>query len=348
MSDEYDSLLIVSFGGPEQPADVMPFLENVTRGRNIPRERLLEVAEHYQHFGGVSPLNQQVRDLMSELKPALKSAGIDLPMYWGNRNWHPMLADTLSLMKQDNRKHGLALVLSAYSSYSGCRQYREDIERARETVGPDAPTFDKIRVFYNHPDFITANADLIGQSADAFEGQEFQLVFTAHSIPMSMAETSRYALQLLETGRLIAEQLGIRPERWDLVYQSRSGRPQDPWLEPDICDHLRQLAERDVRNVVVAPIGFLSDHIEVLFDLDEEARNICHELGISMRRAQSVGIHPKFVQMLVELIEERLGIISTRRAVGHFEASHDICPIDCCPAPQRPPARPALDSATPR
>lgn len=348
MSDEYDSLLIVSFGGPEKPDDVMPFLENVTRGRNIPRERLLEVAEHYQHFGGISPLNQQVRDLMSALKPALQSAGVDLPMYWGNRNWHPMLADTLTQMNRDGRKRGLALVLSAYSSYSGCRQYREDIERARETVGSDAPTFDKIRVFYNHPDFITANADLIGQSADAFEGQEFQLVFTAHSIPMSMAETSRYALQLRETGRLIAEQLGIPPERWDLVYQSRSGRPQDPWLEPDICDHLRQLAERDVRNVVVAPIGFLSDHIEVLFDLDEEARNICHELGISMRRASSVGTHPKFVQMLVELIEERLGMIPTRRAVGRFEASHDVCPIDCCPAPQRPPARPALDSATPR
>jgi ferrochelatase len=346
--DEFDSLLIVSFGGPEKPGDVMPFLENVTRGRNIPRERLLEVAEHYQHYGGASPLNQQVRDLMAELKPALRQAGIDLPIYWGNRNWHPMLADTLAQMKRDGRKRGLSLVLSAYSSYSGCRQYREDIERARGAVGEDAPACDKIRVFYNHPDFIGANSDLISRAAGAFEGRQYQLVFTAHSIPMSMAENCHYVIQLQETGRLIAEQLEIPPERWDLVYQSRSGRPQDPWLEPDICDHLRNLAERGVRNVVVAPIGFLSDHIEVLFDLDEEARNVCHELGISMQRAPSVGTHPKFVGMLVELIEERLGLVTTRRAVGQFEASHDVCPVDCCPAPQRPPAKSAIESASPR
>jgi protoporphyrin/coproporphyrin ferrochelatase len=341
VSDEYDSLLIVSFGGPEKPDDVMPFLENVTRGRNIPRERLLEVAEHYQQYGGVSPLNQQVRDLMTELKPVLQAAGIELPVYWGNRNWHPLLEHTLAQMKQDGRKRGLALVLSAYSSYSGCRQYREDIERSRAAIGEAAPTFDKIRVFYNHPDFIAANTDRIGQAANAFEGKGFQLIFTAHSIPLSMAENSDYVLQLQESGRLIAEQLEIPRARWDLVYQSRSGRPQDPWLGPDICDHLRDLAGRGVRNVVVAPIGFLSDHMEVLFDLDEEARGVCRELGLSMQRAQSVGTHPKFVRMLVELIQERVGQVTTRRAIGRFEASHDVCPVDCCPAPRKPPARTA-------
>jgi protoporphyrin/coproporphyrin ferrochelatase len=347
VSEEFDSLLIVSFGGPERPEDVLPFLENVTRGRNIPRERLLEVAEHYHHFGGVSPLNQQVRDLIALLEPALLSAGVNLPLYLGNRNWHPLLEDTVARMASDGRQRGLALVLSAYSSYSGCRQYRDDLQRACEAVGPAAPEFGKVRVFYNHPDFIAANAERIRQSAEAFDGGDFQLVFTAHSIPMSMAETCDYSRQLLETGRLIAEQLGVSKEQWDLVYQSRSGRPQDPWLEPDICDHLRELADRGIRRVVVAPIGFLSDHIEVLFDLDEEARAVCDELGLEMQRAPSVGTHPLFVRMLVELIQERLGRIATRRAIGLYQASHDVCPADCCPPPPRPPHHTDSGSSAP-
>ncbi len=338
----YDSILIVGFGGPEKPDDVMPFLENVTRGRNIPRERLLEVAEHYHHFGGVSPINAQVRELIGALRPELERQGVDLPIYWGNRNWHPMLADTMAEMVRDGRKRALGLVLAAYSSYSSCRQYREDVQRAQQAVGEGAPVVDKIRVFYNHPDFIEANADrvrsAIGEIDEARRGSA-RLAFTAHSIPKSMADHCDYERQLEETCRLVAEAVGVGPERWRLVYQSRSGRPQDPWLEPDILDHLRTLHEEGVRDVVVHPVGFLSDHMEVLFDLDEEARQLADELGMKMVRSGSVGVHPRFVGMLVELLRERMDGIGERRAIGQYGANHDVCPVNCCPAPARPPGR---------
>ncbi len=330
-------MLVVSFGGPEHPDDVMPFLENVLAGKRVPRERMLEVAQHYQQFGGISPLNQQVRDLLAVLKPALRHASVDLPVFWGNRNWHPLLSDTIGEMQEAGVRRGLALVLSAYSSYSGCRQYREDIERARAKVGSDAPEIDKIRVFYNHPDFIAANADNLRSALATHpypQAEEIDVAFTAHSVPQSMAQTSDYVRQLTETSRLVAEASGVASDRWQLVYQSRSGRPQDPWLEPDICDHVAQLAADGRRNLVIMPIGFLSDHIEVLFDLDQEARDVCRQHGIRMIRAATVGTHPRFVAMLADLVRERLEAREQRPACGAFPASHDVCPIDCCPSPQ--------------
>lgn len=345
-SPPYDALLIVGFGGPERREDVMPFLENVTRGRNIPRERLLEVAEHYDHFGGVSPINGQVRDLIEALRPELERREIRLPVYWGNRNWHPMLADTLRAMTGDGVKHALAVVLAAYSSYSSCRQYREDIERARHAVGPDAPPVRKMRVFYNHPDFIAANADRVAEALARLptEAQKStRIAFTAHSIPTSLARQCDYESQLEETSRLVAESLGIGRDRWSLVYQSRSGRPQDPWLEPDILDHLDDLGRQGAESVVIHPVGFLSDHIEVLFDLDQEARERCERLGITMERSATVGTHLRFVSMLGELIEERIKPRpgASRRAIGIFGPSHDLCQADCCPPPTRSTARPA-------
>ena len=342
MTDSYDAILIVSFGGPEKRDDVIPFLENVLRGKPVPRERMLEVAEHYYHFDGVSPINSQVREFIAALRPELDRAGINLPIYWGNRNWHPLLPDTMRQMAQDGVRRALAYFTSAYSSYSGCRQYRENVAQAREMVGPEAPTIDKLRVFYNHPDFIAASVERIRTAFDRLpeaSRDSAQVAFTAHSIPLSMANNCNYAAQLNETCRLIAAELELSPERWNLVFQSRSGRPSDPWLEPDIVDHIRSLHERGTKSLVIAPVGFLSDHMEVLFDLDEEALSVCSELGITMSRAATVGSHPLFVGMVRELIQERLGLVSVRRAIGAFGPSHDVCPADCClyTIPSRPP-----------
>ncbi|MBV8384985.1 MAG: ferrochelatase, partial [Planctomycetaceae bacterium] len=302
----YDAILVVGFGGPEGPEDVMPFLENVLRGRNVPRARMLEVAEHYDRFGGVSPLNGQVRALIAALRPELQHRGIPMPIYWGNRNWHPMLADTMKQMVGDGVRRALAVVLAAYSSYSSCRQYREDIQRAREAVGEAAPRVDKLRVFYNHPGFIAANADRVRDALEQVPADRrgaTHLAFTAHSLPSAMAEGCRYVEQLTETCRLVTEAIGVGPDRWQLVYQSRSGRPTDPWLEPEIVDHLRTLGGRGVADVVVHPVGFLSDHMEVLYDLDNEARRACDATGLNMVRAGTVGMHPAFVAMIGELIE---------------------------------------------
>ena len=238
---KYDAVLVTSFGGPEGPADVMPFLENVLRGKNVPHERMLEVAEHYYHFGGKSPINDQNRRLIAALERELAEHGPKLPVYWGNRNWHPMLADTLLQMKKDGVRHALAFVTSAYSSFSSCRQYREDIAKAREDAGPDAPVVDKIRAFHNHPGFIEAMVDRVRAALAKLpeEGRDAaQLIYTAHSIPYAMARSCDYEVQLRETGRLVAEELGHAD--WQLVYQSRSGPPSQPWLEPDILDYLRQ------------------------------------------------------------------------------------------------------------
>jgi ferrochelatase len=324
----YDALLLVSFGGPERAEDVIPFLENVLRGRNVPRERLLEVAEHYYRFGGKTPINEQNRALIAALTREFADSGPPMPIYWGNRNWHPLLPDTLRQMSADGVRRALAFVTSAFSSYSGCRQYRENLETARE---PGFPEIDKLRVFYNHPGFIEAMVE--GCRVALAELPEAYLTFTAHSIPVSMAQTSRYTEQLQESCRLIASGLGR--EQWRLVYQSRSGAPGQPWLEPDIGDYLRSL--KGVKDVVIAPVGFLSDHMEVLFDLDTEARQISESLGIRMRRAATVGVHPKFVSMIRDLVLERTEG-APRLALGDLGPSHDVCAIDCCPAPKRRPA----------
>jgi ferrochelatase len=342
----YDAILLVSFGGPECRDDVLPFLENVTRGRNIPRERLLEVAEHYYHFDGVSPINQQCRDLIAALRPELDEHGIDLPIYSGNRNWDPLLPDTLQEMKNAGVRQALAFVTASYSSWSSCRQYRENIADAQTAVGEEAPEVDKIRAFYNHPDFVATNAELVQQSLDQIPEErrgQTQLAFTAHSIPNSMSDTCDYEQQLTECCRLVAEAVGVSTDRWQLVYQSRSGRPQDPWLEPDICDHLADLKKSGTGDVVVVPIGFLSDHMEVLFDLDCEAVDACKELGLNMVRSQTVGTHPRFVGMIRKLIQERIAD-APQEAIGEFGPSHNVCPLDCCPAPKRP-ARPVPSSS---
>jgi ferrochelatase len=333
----YDALLIVSFGGPEKPDDVLPFLENVTRGRNIPRERLLEVAEHYYHFGGKSPINDQNRALIAALRNELDATGIKLSIYWGNRNWHPFLTDALREMRANGVKNALAFMTSAYSSYSGCRQYRENIAAAQAEVGEGAPNIDKLRVFYNHPGFIEASAarvrEALSQFSNAENPKDIHLVVSAHSIPCSMAETSNYEKQLGETARLVAEEVGIT--NWDLVYQSRSGPPTQPWLGPDILDHLRDLHNREINNVVVAPLGFISDHMEVLYDLDTEAVGLAKELGMNLVRAATVGTHPAFIRAIRQLIQERLSPEEPRLSIGRFGPNHDICPANCCPPLQR-------------
>jgi protoporphyrin/coproporphyrin ferrochelatase len=327
---EYDALLVMSFGGPEGMDDVIPFLENVTRGRNIPRARLEEVAHHYEHFGGVSPINGQNRELIAALEAELSAHGIDLPVYFGNRNWHPFIADTICRMKADGVRRVLVFATSAFSSYSGCRQYREDIIRASEQV-EGAPTFDKLRMFYNHPGFIGPNAENLQKALAQFAPEErasVRVAFTAHSVPMGMANNSVYVRQLQEACRLVAKQTGVA--HYDLVYQSRSGAPHIPWLEPDILDHMEALSARGISNLVIHPIGFISDHMEVLYDLDTEAVEKARELGMNMVRAATVGTHPAFVAMIRELIAERMMGNPVRRAIGLYGPSHDICPLDCC------------------
>jgi ferrochelatase len=329
---EYDALLLVSFGGPEGMDDVIPFLENVLRGRNVPRERMLSVAKHYEMFAGVSPINQQNRDLIAALKEELERHGPKLPIYWGNRNWHPLLTDALRQMTSDGVRHALAFVTSAYSSYSSCRQYRQNIADAQAAVGPEAPRIDKLRAFYNHPLFIEANVDHVRNAwARLNAASGGQLVFTAHSIPETMAATCDYAAQLEETGRLIADALGI--ENWRLVYQSRSGSPSQPWLGPDILDCLRELSAQGVEEVVVAPIGFVSDHMEIVYDLDTEAQNLAQELGIKIVRAATAGTHPAFVSMIRELLLERIDN-QAPRFLGTRGPTHDVCRADCCLPPR--------------
>ena len=332
MNDLYDAILVVSFGGPEGPSDVIPFLENVLRGKNVPRERMLEVAEHYQQFGGVSPINEQNRDLIKALEQELTEHGPHLPIFWGNRNWDPLLSDTLLQMKEAGVKRALAFFTSTFSSYSGCRQYREDIERAQDHVGAGAPEVDKLRVFFNHPGFIEATVLRTREALNQIPVErrdKATILYSAHSIPLAMAAGCQYEAQLQESARLVSQDLGAHP--WHLVYQSRSGPPQQPWLEPDVCDFIKELgAQDDIQDVVIVPIGFVSDHMEVLFDLDTEAKEIGNELGINIVRAKTVGVHPRFISMIRELIKERISGDKERPALGDMGVSHDVCPVDCC------------------
>ena len=349
MLGPYQALLFVSFGGPEGPDDVMPFLENVLRGKPVPRERMLEVAEHYQHFGGVSPINEQNRQLIAALKEELASHDIDLPIYWGNRNWEPMLQDAIDQMRADGVSKALSFMTSAFSCYSGCRQYRENIQTCQAQIGEDAPQFDKLRVFYNHPGYVEPVTENVRKAFNTFPEEsrdDAALVFTAHSIPMGMATGALYESQLQESCRLVAENLDR--SQWDLVYQSRSGPPQQPWLEPDVLDHIKELHERGVKNVVVMPIGFISDHMEVMFDLDTEAKELCEELGMGFARAATVGTAPRFVSMIRELIVER-ALGTEKLSLGSHGPCHDVCPPKCCPS-GRPAAgggRPAASGSRP-
>ncbi len=339
----YDAFLLVSFGGPEGPDDVMPFLRNVTRGRGIPPERLAAVAEHYHHFGGVSPINGQCRELMEAIGKEFAASGIELPVYWGNRNWDPLLADTIASMRDAGVSRALAFVTSPYGSYSSCRQYLDDIERARSSV-PGAPVIDKIRHYHDHPGHIGPHAEAVQAALAQLPAGDNRIAFTAHSIPVSMAVSSgpgggtdRYRAQLNEVAHLVAASAAPGVS-WDLVWQSRSGPPGMPWLEPDINDHLRALKADGAGGVVVSPIGFTSDHLEVVWDLDTEARQTAAELGIGFVRAATPGTHQAFVSMIRELTTERLSG-APRRSLGSVP-TWDFCPADCCPAPSRP-ARPA-------
>jgi protoporphyrin/coproporphyrin ferrochelatase len=343
----YDAFVLVSFGGPEGTADVMPFLQNVTAGRGIPLDRLEQVAQHYYRFGGVSPINQQCRDLIAAIEKDFAARGVSLPVYWGNRNWHPYLRDTLATMAADGVGRALAFVTSGYSSFSSCRQYLIDIDAARRDVGGAAPRVDKLRQYSNHPGYVgsfaaAAAAALASLPAGLRPDQgttrgtaagEVDVIFTAHSIPASMAEAAgpaggAYQAQLAETARLVAAQLcWQRP--WRLAYSSRSGPPSQPWLGPDINDLLAELAAAGSRAVVVVPIGFVSDHMEVKFDLDVEAAATANRLGLAYARAATPGTDSRFVSMITDLVVERLDGTAPL-ALGAFGAGPDACPPGCC------------------
>lgn len=336
MTAPYDALLVVSFGGPEGPDDVMPFLEKVVEGRGVPRERLLSVAEHYHHFGGVSPINARTRELIDALRAELEAHGIRLPIYWGNRHWHPFLPDTVRRMRDDGVRRALAFVTSAFSSYSGCRAYREDLAAAREQIGERAPEIDKIRPFFNHPGYVETCVARLDEALAELGRRDARVLFSAHSIPVAMAEGCDYAAQLEDLSRLVAERAGV--ERWQLVYQSRSGPPRVPWLEPDVCDAIEAVAADDPSAAaVVAPIGFVADHMEVVWDLDEEAREVAERHGLPFARAAAANDHPRFVRMVRELIEERLDETNERPALGTLGPRPDRCPEGCCAyTPRRP------------
>ncbi len=335
----FDALLLVSFGGPEQPEDVVPFLENVTAGRGIPRERLEQVGEHYFLFGGRSPINDLNRDLLASLRTELADHGVELPVYWGNRNWDPYLRDTMRQMVDDGVRHAAYVVTSAYSSYSGCRQYREDLAGAVE--GLDL-ALTRVRLYFNHPGFVAPFVDATAAALrDAPEGTH--VVFVTHSIPDAMNDASggpgvgAYRTQHEEVMRLVVDGVrdrGATVADHDLVYCSRSGSPHTPWLEPDVNDHLEDLAKRGVPGAVVVPIGFVSDHMEVVYDLDTEAAATAEQLGLWFRRVATPGTHPAFVAMLRDLVVERAasarGEEPRRAVVGRCAPNPDVCPAGCC------------------
>ena len=350
MPHSFDAVLLLSFGGPEQPDDVVPFLRNVTRGRNIPEARLAQVAKQYELFGGRSPINDQCRSMMTALSEELEDRGVPLPLYWGNRNWHPYLSDTLAEMHADGVTNALVYVTSIFGSYSGCRQYQEEMEAARALL-PDAPELHKLRLFYNHPGFIAAQAaqldDAIGSSGlvdpddrDPGGTSPTVVLFCAHSLPTSQAAHCQYEAQLANAAALVMDhsQLAGRPGvRHEIVYQSRSGPPSMPWLEPDINDRLEELAAGDTsQRVIVVPIGFVSDNAEVMFDLDVQATATAERLGLPFLRVPTVGTHPRFVAGIADLIDERLDSRRPRLALGSDPAWPDICPAGHClsPTPQ--------------
>jgi ferrochelatase len=324
----YDALLLVSFGGPESAAEVLPFLHAVTRGRGVPAERLAEVAEHYQLFGGMSPINAQNRALIEVLR-----ASLDLPVYWGNRNAAPYLPGAIAQMRDDGVTRALAFVTSAYGSYSSCRQYREDIARAQADIGDGAPEVHKLRAFYNHPLFVAPFAAAVSAARNQLPPSSrsaTHVIFTAHSVPMSMARTSPYVPQLRETARLVARAVGV--ESWSLAWQSRSGPPQVPWLEPDIEEELKTVATQGVSAVVIAPIGFVSDHMEVVYDLDTVAVPAARGVGLTVERAATPGI--ALAPLVEALVAERCAA-APRRYDGTRGPAHDGCPLACCLGPVR-------------
>jgi protoporphyrin/coproporphyrin ferrochelatase len=354
----YDALLLVSFGGPEGPDDVIPFLEHVTRGRGVPRERLTQVGEHYFRFGGVSPINGQCRALVAAIESDLAAHGLEVPVYWGNRNWHPFLADTLRRMTEDGVRRAAVVVTAAYSSYSCCRQYTDDIERARAAVeampGTAAPPrIERVRKYFNHPGFVRPfvehTVEAIARLPEPLRAHA-PLVFTAHSIPLEQPGRAAYVAELTDLARVVTE--AVRAEiggyrEHAVVYQSRSGRPGQPWLEPDVGEHLERLHADGVGGAVAVPIGFVSDHMEIVYDLDVEAAERAAKLGLALTRAATPGTHPRFVAMVRELLLERGDPDAPRPALGDLGPAADDCAAPCCRARSASPSRPA-GAAAPR
>ena len=335
----FDAVLLLSFGGPEGPEQVRPFLENVTRGRNVPPERLDHVAEHYMHFGGVSPINRINLALIEQLRAELEGRGLDLPVYFGNRNWEPYVEDTVATMRDNGIRRAAVFATSAWSGYSSCTQYVEDIARARRSAGADAPELVKLRPYFDHPRFVQIFADTIGAASGALTAQQragARLVFTAHSIPVAADERlgpRLYSRQVAYAARLVAAAAGYAG--YDLVWQSRSGPPQVPWLEPDVADHLATLAEAGTKAVIVCPIGFVADHIEVVWDLDHELASQAEAAGITMVRASTPNAHPRFAQMAADLIDELRYGRAAERVSGPDPVPGCLASVDG--APCRPP-----------
>ncbi len=324
----YDALWWVSFGGPECAEEVMPFLRHVVAGRGVPDERLKSVAKHYYQLGGASPINAINRQMIAALQAELQSNGINLPIYWGNRHAKPFLVESAVQMQADGVKRALAFVTSAYGSYSGCRQYREQMAQACEEAAPDLQV-DKLRLFYNHPGFIETMQYRLNEALSTLSTkQSTRIVFTAHSIPLTMAQGCAYVSQLQDACRWVMA--GIQSSRlWHLAYQSRSGSPRQPWLEPDINDLLRALKAEGVEQVVVLPIGFIADHMEVVWDLDHEAKATAQSLALDWLRVPTAGTHPRFIRMIRELIEERLGVREFQ-ALGEAGNNPKQCTPGCC------------------
>jgi ferrochelatase len=361
----YDALLVVSFGGPEKPEDVVPFLENVTRGRGIPRERLEEVGEHYFQLGGRSPLNDLNRDFVAAVEEDLRGNGVDLPVYWGNRNWDPYLTDALGQMAKDGVERAVCFLTSAYSSYSGCRQYRENLADAVAEVD-GAPTLDRVRHYFNHPGFVEPMVDAtLAALADlpAKARGDARLLFVTHSIPVSMNDASGRGGSRAQTGSdgaggaYLAQHESVAAEITErirqhtghrfpseVVFCSRSGPPEVPWLGPDVNVRIQHASRHGVPAVVVVPIGFVADHMEVVYDLDTEARATAEEAGIAFARAATAGVDPRFVAMVRDLVLERAAAARdedpSRPVVGTLAPSWDLCPAGCCANARGP--RPAL------
>ena len=356
----YDAVLLLSFGGPEAPEEVMPFLRRVTAGRDIPEERLQEVASHYHHFGGRSPINDQNRALLAALETEIVARGSNVPVLWGNRNSEPFVADTLRAARAEGLLRLCVVVTSAYSSYSGCRQYREDLAAATEELGVAAAdlVIDKIRPYALHPGFVAVNTEHLVETVRGMADLDpatTRLLFVTHSVPDAMDDTSGpgdgdgnlYVDQHLRTGHLVAQGLAERTGttlEHELVFCSRSGSPRTPWLEPDVNDRIEQLAAEGVRTVVLAPIGFVSDHMEVVNDLDREARETAERVGVGFARVPTAGTHPLFVEALVDLLHERAAEARDELVVpAHADAGDlrpSVCASGCCPNLRA--AKPAL------
>lgn len=340
MPGKFEAILLVSFGGPEGPDDVWPFLERVAAGRGIPSERLAQVADRYHAVGGISPLNKRIRGLVGNLTNELTRRGIDLPVYWANRNTNPLLADTLAAMTNDGHQWALAWSASPYSSYSSCRRYGEDLEAAREANGFTAPQVRWVRRHHDHPGLIEPAADRLAEALDGLPSNRRQntaLVFSAHSIPTTMATGCRYEAEILEVARLVAERVDpAGNHRREVVWQSRSGSASVPWLEPDVVDRVRALANEGVDAIAVSPIGFPVENFEIAWDLDIEAAQAAKESGVSFVRARAVDDDPRFVAMVADLITERTGPASAKRAaLGRLGLAPDTCLADCCPPPSQ-------------